>query len=124
MPLLDSLRPLLQRPLSPLGEAAIRAYGALPGVADWLPPPEFQPIDALRILEFAWPLVVLGSNPGADRILRKTNSGRMPAPDVSVIHAGALLTELGAAVEFPPEEKNIRTPDVRARWSGGVVDVE
>src|SRR5712671_1874855 len=124
MALVDTMRDLLPVPLSPFGEAAVNAYAALSGVSDWTPPAGFQPSDAQRIVQLGWPFAVLGANASLDRIVRKASGGKFDAPDWSVIHAGALLTQLGARVEFPKEEKDRRTPDIRAWWDDVPVDAE
>jgi hypothetical protein len=124
MSLLNALLPFIQKPLSPLGEAAVNAYEMLPGVAGWTPPPNFQPIHAHDILAAGWPLAVLGSRPGLQRLLLKSGSREISPPDLSVIHAGALLTTLGCSVEFPEEKPGRRTADIRASCDGAVVDVE
>jgi hypothetical protein len=110
--LLDAIRDLLPVRLSPFGEAAVNAYAALLGVDGWTPSAQFQPIHVQRIVEVGWPFAVLGSNDGLKRILRKSKNGKFDPSDWSVIHAGALLTQLGARVEFLKEEKTFRTADL------------
>lgn len=119
-PLLDALRPLIQRPLTRLGEAAVEAYERLPGIAGWTPPPDIQPADVHRIIECGWPLAVLGPNVSLNLLLEKGDSSDL----ISVLHSGALLTHLGASVEFIKEVKCLRTPDIRASWGSELTDVE
>src|SRR5208337_1111020 len=123
MALVDAIRDLLPVPLSPLGEAAVNAYAALPGVNEWMPPADFQQIQAQRLVQMGWPLAVLGANESLKRILRKSKNGKVDASDWSVIHAGALLTHLGARVEFLKESES-RSADIRAWWGSDPVDAE
>jgi len=123
MALVDAIRNLLP-PLSPFGEKAVSAYAALPGVDGWLPPAGLQPFNALRIVELGWPLAILGTNDSLKQILSKSKKGKFKASDWSVLHAGALLTQLGAHVEFLKEKKNSRTADIRAWWGNSPVDAE
>jgi hypothetical protein len=123
VPLVDVVRALLPVPLSPFGESAVNVYATLPGVEEWTPPAGFQPIDAQRIVQLGWPFAVLGPNASLERIIRKAVNGKFEVSDWSVVHAGALLTKLGARVEFPKEE-DFRTPDIRAWWGGDPVDAE
>jgi hypothetical protein len=124
MALLNTIRNVLPVRLSPLGEEAVRAYAALPGVDGWTPPPGFQPLDAQRIVQMGWPFAILGVNDSLERLVRKSTKGGFAPSDWSVIHAGALLTRLGARVEFLKEEKDSRTADIRAWWGNAPVDAE
>ncbi|MFZ1109315.1 MAG: hypothetical protein WAN43_13350 [Rhodomicrobium sp.] len=101
----------------------MNAYAALPGVDGWMPPADFQPLDAQRILQMGWPLAILGASKGLKRILRKSKNGKIAADDWSVIHAGAMLTQLGARVEFLKEGKS-PTADIRAWWGSAPLDAE
>src|SRR6516165_1945021 len=103
MALVDTIRNVLPVSFSLFGEAAVTAYAALPGVDGWMPPAGFQPIQPQRLVQMGWPLAVLGANEGLKRILRKWKNGKIDASDWSVIHTGALLTHLGARVEFLKE---------------------
>jgi hypothetical protein len=122
--LLDAIRNILPVQLSSFGEAAVRAYAALPMVGDWTPGKDFQPIDAQMIVAQGWPLAILGENASLSHILKRAESGKLDATDWSVIHAGALLTKLGARAEFLKEELASRTADIRAWWGGTPVDAE
>jgi len=66
---------------------------------------------------------VLGANASLDRIVRKAVNGKFDPPDWSVIHAGALLTQLGARVEFLKEAASPMA-DIRAWWGSTPVDAE
>ena len=123
MQLSEFISQTIQRPLSSLGKAAIRAYEQLPGSAGWAPPPDFQPYQAHQLLVTGWPFALVGSAPGLDRLVGKFALGQFDRSDWGVIHAGALLRTLGASVEFPNEEIR-RTADIRASWKTNVVDVE
>jgi hypothetical protein len=106
--------------------AAVNAYAGLPGVEGWAPPAGFQPLAAHRIVECGWPFAVLGENRSLNQILRKSVNGKFDPSDWSVIHAGALLTQLGARVEFLKEsnKERVRTPDIGAWCGNEPVDAE
>ena len=124
MKLIERIHDVIAVRLSPFGEAAIRAYATLPGAHDDSSFARFEPIDAQRIVEAGWPLAVLGNNESLQYILRKSKDGMYDRSDWSVIHAGAMLTRLGARVEFLKESQNTRTADIRAWWGSAPVDVE
>lgn len=68
-------------------------------------------------------MAILGANDSLKHILRKSQNGEVDPSDWSVIHAGALLTRLGARVEFLKEGRS-RTADIRAWWNSDPVDAE
>jgi len=121
MSMLEALQSHISKPLSPFGEAVINAYEAA-GVSGNLQA-RFSRLTFYRILAQGWPLAILGPNTSGNRIISKALSGS--PQDWSVICAGALLTQLGASVEFPKEkrESGARTPDILASWNSDVVDV-
>jgi hypothetical protein len=123
MALVAAIREFLPVPLSSFGEAAVNAYAALPGKGDWMPGDGFQPYGAHRIVELGWPFATLGANATLGNIFRKAVDGKFKPDDWSVIHAGALLTKLGARVEFL-KEADEKTADIRAWWGGAPVDAE
>jgi hypothetical protein len=123
MSLSDQVRSLLGVPLSSFGEAAVNAFATLLQVGGAALGEGAQPLDAHRIVELGWPFAVLGENVSLERIVGKAINGKFDATDWSVIHAGALLTKLGARVEFL-KETGRPTADVRAWWGGATVDAE
>lgn len=51
MSLIDAISDILKTPLSSFGKAAVNAYTVLPGLDGWMPPPGFQPFEALSVLQ-------------------------------------------------------------------------
>ncbi|WP_315759720.1 hypothetical protein [Bradyrhizobium sp. SZCCHNRI2007] len=121
MTLLGSIRDLLPVSLSPFGEAAVHAYAAWRDLNEEIAPAD--PLQAQKLVEMGWPLAALGTNESLKRILRKSKNGKPAPSDWSVIHAGALLTHLGARVVFLKEGKS-PTADIRAWWGNDSVDAE
>ncbi len=104
--------------LTPVGEKACYAYEALLGVENW-ESAEWQPIHAQRVLQNGWPLAILSDNASLNGFLNRkrlppTTGRTVSSDDWSVIHAGAILKQLGVEVEFVAEVHNKRTPDLYA----------
>jgi hypothetical protein len=132
MPILDRIRFEYPTPLliTPFGASACAAYESFPGLASQLPNP-LSGAAIQRILEFGWPIASIGANDSFtwlhDEMARDFGEhGRIDKSDCAVVHAGAVLTELGGSVNFLREQKGlgVRTVDLRTTIHGVEFDCE
>jgi hypothetical protein len=100
---------------APFGARACAEYESFPGLAAKLPAP-LSGAAIQGILEIGWPLAAIGANNSftwlRDRLKDDIqNNGHVAKSDFAVVHAGAVLTELGGTVVFIKEQKGqgIRT---------------
>ncbi len=127
MKLSEYVKPALLRPLSKLGRDACDAYEALPNELNFRPS---TPGEALsRVLSYGVPLAIVGKNVSFEKMIKRSipailQTGNMERHVWGVMYAGALLRQLGGEIEFPKENNDSRTPDIRARWKNSPVDCE
>ena len=106
--------------LSEIGESALQAFFDLPGSGDWSPDPHL-PIQMFDPFNFGLPFALIGNEKSADELKKKIGreiaNGNYPdRADLGEVHAGALLSNFGADVEFIMPRKDLKTPDIRASW--------
>jgi len=132
MPLIDRI--VAEYPvrldLTDLAAAACEQFESFAGLTEKLPKP-LEGTNIQNILEFGWPLAIVGANPSFEWLRNRVTkeiarTGHASRSDWAVIHAGALLTALGARVTFLREVKKqgTRTPDIRASFDDQVIDFE
>jgi hypothetical protein len=137
---LERIRSAISAELTDLGERSVRAFLALPGLANWCPL-DFTMPTLSAILDNGLPLALLGDSPTSEKRTRAiarwlSRNSFSPHPcheDLPVgsqwseIQAGALLTYIGAAVAFidpPSDSHGVKNPDIRITVGQNVVDVE
>ena len=107
----------LPRPLSPMGGAALEGFLSLPGASGWRP--EKLALKELSyIFDIGLPLALVGDNLSARAHLFRAGeaarAGRYPDKDTwSEVHAAALLTRWGGAVNFVAQAQ--KPPDIEVR---------
>lgn len=127
--MLEAVRGAVGRPLSESGEAALRAFFALPGIAEWKPR-NFHLWEISRVFDIGLPIALVNGATSANPLRRKIGQAIAAGTAVegahwSEIQAGALMSHFGARIEFVPPKKSKRTPDVRCGWHNQIVlDVE
>src|SRR5438477_1322759 len=132
MPLIDRI--VAEYPvrldLTDLAAAACEQFESFAGLTEKLPKP-LEGTNIQNILEFGWPLAIVGANPSFEWLRNRVTkeiarTGHASRSDWAVIHAGALLTAVGARVTFLREVKKqgTRTPDIRASFDDQVIDFE
>lgn len=124
----DRVLATISSPLSKIGFEALDSFLALPFVDEWCPKDMYLG-ELSSIFDVGLPFALLAGNATADSHRREVGVAvgrgeRAPASLSSEIHAGALLSNWGANVEFVPRQAH-PTPDIEVNWGDGVtVDVE
>jgi len=90
--------------LSGVGERAVEAFLALEGISMWRPA-RLGVLQLSFVFDIGLPFALIGENPSAKPLAMRAGDtardGRYPEPDVwRVVHAGALLSHWGAAINF------------------------
>lgn len=118
----------LNRQLTPIGEHALTAFLALPGVEKWSPE-NFYGLEVDLIFNYGLPFAIIGHNQSAHKF--RINAGRsiigeigLSPSDMSEIHVCALLSHWGMNPNFV-ETTKAKTPDIECNSSNGLVlDIE
>ena len=106
MPLIDRI--VAEYPvrldLTDLAAAACEQFESFAGLTEKLPKP-LEGTNIQNILEFGWPLAIVGANPSFEWLRNRVTkeiarTGHASRSDWAVIHAGALLTALGSPREW------------------------
>ncbi len=124
----DRILSFLNHPLTEIGGAALNAFLSLPSVENWKPVNVYG-LEVTKALDIGLPFSFLVGNDSASSHRQEVGAkvGRNEEPPeilMSEVHAGALLSNWGASVEFVPRQA-YPTPDIHVKWSeGAAVDVE
>jgi hypothetical protein len=124
----DRILSFLNHPLSEIGVAALKSFLSLPSVENWKPVNVYE-LEVTKALDIGLPFSFLVGNDSASshrqEVGTKVSRGEeLPEILMSEVHAGALLSNWGASLEFVPRQA-YPTPDIHAKWSeGATVDVE
>ncbi|MBV8667566.1 MAG: hypothetical protein JO269_13890 [Burkholderiaceae bacterium] len=114
--------------LTDIGKSSIEAFCSIPGAKEWNPA-RLLGLQIDYIFYLGLPLSLIGDLSSTAAHLVKleeyVKKGTVPPKNLyAEVQAAAILSHLGASVEFISTVKGKRTPDLQATWTVNAVDVE